>query len=92
MRDVGVVVEARRVVVDVGHDHRHSGGAGQPQRLPSVRGHHQELVAGSGLAVQGGAGDDLARGRVDGELATASRQAVTGWENDRRHVRATWRR
>lgn len=36
MRDVRVVVEARRVVVDVSHRHGHGGGAGQALGLPSI--------------------------------------------------------
>ena len=74
--DVGVVVEARRVVVDVGHHHGHGGGAGQPLGLPPVRGHHQQLVGGARLAVQQRAADDLTRGRVDGELTVTAAQAV----------------
>lgn len=86
MRDIRVVVEARRVVVDVGHRHGHGGGAGQALRPPPVRGHHQQLVTGPLLPIQQRAGDDLAGGRVDGELAVSAAQAVTvGKTEDRRH-------
>jgi len=74
--DVGVVVEARRVVVDVGHRHGHGGRAGQAPRPPSVCRHHQQLVIVPVLSVQQRAGDDLPRGRVDGELSVSSRQTV----------------
>lgn len=84
MGDVGVVVEARRVVVDVGHRHRHGGRAGQALGLPSICRHDQQLVIGPVLPVQQGAGDDLSRGRVDGELAVSTAQAVAAgrgrWE------------
>lgn len=76
MGDVGVVVEARRVIVDVRHRHRHGGRAGQALRLPSICCHHQQLVIGSVLSIQQGAGDNLSCSRVDGELAVSSGQAV----------------
>lgn len=76
MGDVGVVVEARRVIVDVGHRHRHSGGAGQALGLPSICCHDQQLVIGPVFSIQQGAGDNLSRRWVDGELAVSSGQAV----------------
>ena len=81
MRDVGVVVEAWRVVVDVRHRHGHSGGAGQALGLPSVSRHNQQLVIGPVLSVQQRAGNDLSRGGVDGELAVSSCQAVAAGQN-----------
>lgn len=76
MGDIRVVVEARRVVVDVSHSHGHGGGAGQALRLPSICCHNQQLVIGPVLSIQQGAGDNLSCGRVDGELAVSSGQAV----------------
>lgn len=76
MGDVGVVMEAGRVIVDVGHRHGHSGGAGQALGLPSICCHNQQLVIGPVLSIQQGAGDNLSRSRVDGELAVSAGQAV----------------
>jgi len=76
VRHIGVVVEARRVVIDVGHRHRNRGRAGQALRLPSICCNNQQLVIGPVLSVQQGAGDNLSCGRVDGELAMSSAQAV----------------
>ena len=84
MGDVGVVVEPWGVVVDIRHCHRHGGGAGQALGLPSVGGHDQQLVISPVLSVQQGAGDDLSRGGVDGELAMAAAQAVAAGEEKRR--------
>lgn len=77
MCDIRMVVEAWRVVVDVGHRHGHGGRAGEALRLPPVCRHHQQLVTGPLLPVQQRAGDDLPGGRVDGELAVSAAQAVT---------------
>lgn len=76
MRDVRVVVEARRVIVDVSHRHGHGGRAGQALGLPSVCCHNQQLVIGPVFSIQQRAGDDLSCSRVDGELAVTSTQAV----------------
>lgn len=76
MGDVRVVVEVWGVVVDVGHRHRHGGGARQALRLSSICGYNQQLVIVSVLSVQQGAGDDLPGSRVDGELSVSSGQTV----------------
>lgn len=89
MRDIRMVVEARRVVIDVGHRHGHGGGAGEALRLSPVCCHHQQLVIGPLLPVQQRAGDDLPRSRVDGELAVSAAQAVTGKD---RGQKSEWRR
>lgn len=76
MGDVGVVVEARRVVIDVSHRHGHGGGAGQAMGLPSICCHNQQLVIGPVFSIQQGAGDNLSCSRVDRELTVPSSQAV----------------
>lgn len=76
VRDIRVVVEVRRVIIDVSHRHGHGGGAGQALRLPSICCHNQQLVIGPLLSIQQGAGDDLSCSRVDRELAVSSTQAV----------------
>lgn len=76
MGDVGMVVEAWGVVVDVCHRHGHGGGAGQALGLPSVGRHHQQLVISPVFTVQQRAGNNLSCGRVDGELAVSSAQTV----------------
>lgn len=76
MGDIGVVVEVRRVIVDVSHRHRHGGRAGQALGLPSICCHNQQLVIGPVFSIQQGAGDNLSCSRVDGELAVSSSQAV----------------
>lgn len=77
MGDVGVVVEARGVVVHVQHQHRHRGRTGQAQRLSAVGCHHQQLVASPGLPVQEGAADDLPCSGVDGKLPISPCETVT---------------
>lgn len=88
MGNVGVMVEVWRVVVDVGHRHRHGGRAGQALRLPSICCHNQQLVIGPVFSVQQGACDNLSCSWVDGELAVSAGQAVTAGDvkNDM-HVR-----
>lgn len=76
MGDVGMMVEARWVVVDVSHRHGHGGRAGQALGLPSICCHNQQLVIGPVFPVQQGAGDNLACRWVDRELAMSSGQAV----------------
>lgn len=76
MGNVGVVVEVWRVIVDIGHRHRHGGRAGQAFRLPSICCHNQQLVIGPVFSVQQGACDNLSSSWVDGELAVSSGQAV----------------
>lgn len=76
MGDVRVMVEARRVIVDVSHRHGHGGRAGQTLRLPSICCHNQQLVIGPVFSIQQGAGNNLSCGWVDGELAVPSSQAV----------------
>lgn len=77
MCDIRMVVEARRVVIDVGHRHGHGGGAGEALWLSPICCHHQQLVIGPLLPVQQRAGDDLSCSRVDRELAMSAAQAVT---------------
>lgn len=76
MRDIRVVVEARRVIIDISHRHGHGGRAGQALRLPSICCDDQQLVIGPLLSIQQGAGDDLSCSRVDGELPVSPTQAV----------------
>lgn len=78
------MVEARGVVIDVSHGHRHSGRAGKALWLPTICGHNQQLVIGPVLPVQQRAGDDLSRRRVDGELAVSTAQAVAVWSGAQR--------
>lgn len=68
MGDVGVVLEFGWVVVDVVHRHEHTGGAGEGPGGAPIAGHHYQGVVLPLLSVQQGAGDDLPRRRVDGEL------------------------
>lgn len=76
MGDIGVVVEARRVIIDVSHRHGHGGGAGQALGLPSICCHNQQLVIGPVFSIQQGAGDNLSCSWVDGELTVSSSQAI----------------
>lgn len=76
MGDVWVMVEPRRVVIDVGYRHGHGGRAGQAFRLPSICRYHQQLVIDPVLAIQQGTGNNLSCRWVDGELAMSSAQAV----------------
>lgn len=76
MGDVGVVVEAGRVIIDVGHCHRHGRGAGQALGLTSICCHNQQLVIGPVFSVQQGAGDNLSCSWVDRELSVPSGQTV----------------
>lgn len=75
--DIGVVVEAGRVIIDVSDHHRHGGRAGQALWLPSICCYNQQLVIGPVFSVQQGTGDNLACSRVDRELAMSSSQTVT---------------
>lgn len=77
MGDIGVMVEARRVIIDVSHRHGHSSGAGQALGLTSICCHNQQLVIGPVFSVQQGAGDNLSSSWVDRELAMSSGQAIT---------------
>lgn len=86
MRDVRVVVEVRRVIVDVSHRHGHGGRAGQALGLPSICCHNQQLVIGPVFPIQQGAGDDLSCGRIDGKLAMSSTQAVAGGVSNKKSV------
>lgn len=77
MGDIGVVVEARRVVIDVCHRHRYGCRAGQAFGLSSICRHNQQLVIGPFFSVQQGAGDNLPCGWVDRKLPMTSGQTVT---------------
>lgn len=81
MGDVRVVVEMRRVIVDVSHRHGHGGRTGQALGLPSICCHNQQLVIGPIFSIQQGAGNNLSCSRVDGELAMSSSQAVAVGED-----------
>lgn len=74
--DIGVVVKAWGVVINVGHCHGHSSRAGQALGLASICCHYQQLVIGPVFSVQQGAGDNLSCSWVDGELTASSGQAV----------------
>lgn len=83
MGDVGVVLEFGRVVIHVSHGHKHTGGAGESPGLAPVAGHHHQGVVLPGLPVQESTGDDLPRGRVDGELRIAAHKSVAVREENR---------
>lgn len=83
MGDVGVVLEFGRVVVHVSHGHEHAGGTGESPGKAPIAGHHHQGVVLPGLPIEEGTGDDLPRGRVDGELWIATREPIAVWEENK---------
>lgn len=81
MRDIRVMLKAGWVVVDVSHSDEHAGGTGERPGGPSIRGNHHQRVVALCLPVQQRAGDDLPRGRVDGELGVSTDDPVTKAES-----------